>query len=232
MDESASAPAAPQQARCSGCGTTLSTWFEVDGGPACDDCKDKAVSARNASHLPGLLRGGALGFLAAALGAGAYYAIAEATGKEFGLASILLGLLVGFAVRIGSGARGGWRYQVLAMFLCYASICATYVPRVISAARKQEEKAAAPSAAPPSGSVRIGAATPVAEAPARPPSPGRFFKALGMLFLFSLALPFLGGIDNLMGIAIILFGLYEAWKVNAGRPFEVTGPFMAGEARS
>jgi hypothetical protein len=34
-----------------------------------------------------------------------------------------------------------------------------------------------------------------------------------------------------MGIVIIGIGLYEAWKVNRGAPFSVSGPFMVGEAR-
>ena len=52
-----------------------------------------------------------------------------------------------------------------------------------------------------------------------------------MLFVFSLALPFLAGLDNLMGIVIIGIGLYEAWKVNRAAPFSISGPFMVGEAR-
>jgi len=98
------------------------------------------MTRHNASHVPTLLRGAALGVLAAAVGAGIYYAIAEVTGYEFGLMSIVLGLMVGFAVRRGARARGGWRYQTLAMFLCYAAICATYVPRVISRSGSRKRK--------------------------------------------------------------------------------------------
>src|SRR5947207_10445980 len=161
-----SGEALPKDVRCVACRTPLSSYFEVNGNVACDNCKDAAMSRQNASHATALLRGAGLGVLAAALGAGIYYAIAEVTGYEFGLMSIVLGLMVGFAVRRGARGRGGWRYQALAMFLCYAAICATYVPRVISAVRKHQSSAApsAPATAQPTGTaaVQTAAATPVA----------------------------------------------------------------------
>ena len=232
--------ALPKDVRCVACRTPLSSYFEVNGNVACDNCKDTAMTRQNASHAPALLRGAALGGLAAAVGAGIYYAIAEVTGYEFGLMSIVLGLMVGFAVRRGARARGGWRYQTLAMFLCYAAICATYVPRVISAVRKQEAQAtpapgstaAKPASVAPSDAIKPAAATPSGSSAAEPaPTLSGFFKAIAMLFVFSLALPFLGGFDNLMGIVIIGIGLYEAWKVNRAAPFSVSGPFMVGETR-
>ena len=45
-----------------------------------------------------------------------------------------------------------------------------------------------------------------------------------------MALPFLSGLENLMGLAIIAFGLYEAWKINRATPLAVTGPFDAKAA--
>lgn len=231
-------PASRQEVRCAGCAAALSSFFEVNGTACCDDCKDKALAAQRAPHLGTLIRGGALGFVAAAIGAGIYYAIAEATGKEFGWMSIVLGLIVGFAVRIGSRGRGGWRYQALAMFLCYLAIASTYVPRVISAAR-MDATATAPGAtalgAPPgSAATPAAVAQPAAATPAasEPPSPGSLAQALAMLFVLCLALPFLAGTDNLIGLIIIAIGLYEAWKVNAGVRFSLKGPFMAGEERA
>jgi hypothetical protein len=232
--------ATAKDVRCVACRTELSSYFEVNGNVACDNCKDAALTRQNASHAPTLLRGTALGVVAAAVGAGIYYAIAEVTGYEFGLMSIVLGLMVGFAVRRGARARGGWRYQTLAMFLCYAAISATYVPRVISAIRKQEAHATpvpgpatvSPARVAATDVIKPAAATPSGSGATEPaPTLSGFFKAIAMLFVFSLALPFLGGIDNLMGIVIIGIGLYEAWKVNRAAPFSVSGRFMVGDAR-
>jgi hypothetical protein len=38
------------------------------------------------------------------------------------------------------------------------------------------------------------------------------------------AAPFLGGFENILGIAIIAFGLYEAWKINRRQRAEISGP--------
>src|SRR4029078_3001781 len=73
----------------------------------------------------------ALGGAAALLGTIVWFAIIKLTNREFGLLAIGIGLLVGFAVRKGSRALGGWKYQVLAMVLTYASITASYVPLVL-----------------------------------------------------------------------------------------------------
>ena len=225
--------------RCARCGSPLTSYFEVAGSPFCESCKDLTVQAHEASHLPTLLRGGGLGLVAAVMGAGAYYAITQLTGYEFGLMSIVLGLTVGGAVRSGSRGRGGWRYQALAMSLCYAAICATYVPRILFGAptRHASQAAAAPERGSPRAVQTAALAQPAKEAsaepgaPEGPPTAGRFFKALGMLFLLSLTLPFLAGAKNAVGIVIIAIGLYEAWKMNRGAPYSVAGPFLAGEGR-
>ena len=47
-----------------------------------------------------------------------------------------------------------------------------------------------------------------------------------MLFGLMLALPFLSGIENIIGIVIIAIGVYEAWKINK-RP-AITGPHAVG----
>ena len=52
-----------------------------------------------------------------------YLIIAAATGMVFGIVALLIGWMVGKAVFIGSGRRGGRRYQILAtLLLLLASI--------------------------------------------------------------------------------------------------------------
>ncbi|HEY6005303.1 MAG TPA: hypothetical protein VIV57_20650, partial [Anaeromyxobacter sp.] len=156
--------AAASSARCVACGDALASYFEVNGAIACNRCKDKAVAAAGGSHLPTLLKATALGLVAAAAGSALYYAIAVLTGYEIGLISIVVGLLVGVAVRKGSRARGGWRYQALAMFLTYLAIASTYVPRVFKAMEAEKtQSAAAPAGGAPAAPV---AADPAAAASA------------------------------------------------------------------
>ncbi len=42
--------------------------------------------------------------------------------------------------------------------------------------------------------------------------------------------PVLAGFENILGILIIGFGLWQAWQLNRKRPFEVSGPFQVAAA--
>jgi len=46
-----------------------------------------------------------------------------------------------------------------------------------------------------------------------------------VLLAFAYASPFLGGVQNIMGLFIIAIGLYEAWKLTRAVPLQVLGPF-------
>ncbi len=102
-------------AACSSCKQPLQgSYFEVNGAVVCPSCR--GALEREWSKGTSASRFGAaflLGSLAAAAGAGLYYAILALTGYELGLVAIVVGLGVGFAVRKGSNGRGGWRYQLL-----------------------------------------------------------------------------------------------------------------------
>ncbi len=47
----------------------------------------------------------------------------------------------------------------------------------------------------------------------------------------AVAAPFLAGMDNLIGILIIGFALYQAWRMNARTPLVFTGPYTLGAPR-
>jgi hypothetical protein len=233
--------ASASSVRCVACGDQLASYFEVNRAIACGRCKDKAVAARGGSHLPTLLKATAFGLLAAAAGSALYYGVAVLTGYEIGLISIVVGLVVGIAVRKGSRARGGWRYQALAMFLTYLAIASTYVPRVLKALDAENAQSAAataggaptaPVAADPAAAGSAAASATPATPAAEPPTFGGFIVAVGMLLAFTLALPFLGGLENAMGLVIIGIGLYEAWKVNRIPALSVSGPFTVGAQKA
>ena len=67
---------------------------------------------------------------------------------------------------------------------------------------------------------------------AEPISAGAF--ALGIVFLLGLlyATPFLAGLQNAIGILIIGFALYEAWKLNKKAELRITGPYQVGAGSS
>lgn len=46
-----------------------------------------------------------------------------------------------------------------------------------------------------------------------------------ILFIFALALPFMSGLQNILGLLIIGFGLYQAWQMNIKTKLNFQGPF-------
>jgi hypothetical protein len=54
---------------------------------------------------------------------------------------------------------------------------------------------------------------------------GAMIVTLIVAIPLSYALPFMQGIQNVLGILIIAFGLYQAWKMNAKETLQVSGPY-------
>jgi hypothetical protein len=212
---------------CSMCSIAIGdSYYQVNDQVVCPRCRhglEAALAGESGSSR--FARAVVFGSGAAALGAGIYYGILALTGYQFSLVAIVVGWLVGEAVRRGSRGRGGWAYQGLAVFLTYAAIVTTYIPYIIEAARQEavsETSAAAPSASPSEGGPAPGAEV------QDPPRPGEVLKAMAALFALALALPFLGGFQNILGLIIIGIGLYEAWRRNRAIVLEVAGPFQIG----
>ena len=229
-------------ATCGTCGATITTeYYEVNGSVVCEGCRIALAEQFNLGGGAGrFLRAIALGLLAAAAGFGIYYGIARLTGYEFGLVAIVVGLMVGVAVRRGSNGRGGWRYQLLAVFLTYTAIVSTHVPFIIEEFKKEGRTRAAadggaartdsptPTTVAMADSAAPALATPVSTSgPAPAPSVGLGGMLIGLLALvaFFYAVPFLAGFENILGIVIIAIGLFEAWKINKRATLSVSGPY-------
>jgi len=203
------------------------SYYDVNGAPACRSCHATVLTElRGPVGVGRFFRAALFGFGAAVAGSLLWYAVTAATGYQIGLVAIVVGFLVGAAVRRGGRGRGGWKLQGLAMVLTYFSICASYMPLVVHAMSKgAEEKAQqAPKATATAGSddgdVQL------------PKSTGgkALVMILGLFVLFGLACaaPFLAGAQNFIGILLIGFAIYEAWKINKARPLVVTGPYRVG----
>jgi hypothetical protein len=238
---------------CATCGKGIwSTYYAVNGQVTCEACKvELQERANRGSSLGRFLKATLFGLGAGLLGAGVWYAVRATTGYELGLIAIGVGFAVGAAVRAGGQGRGGWRYQALAMFLTYASIVSTYVPDVVKELMKAPESSTEAAAV---ATPATGVATPAtAEAPPPEPTPspasptdatpaaadpplsaGAVVIAVGVfaIFVFGIAFaaPFLGGVENLMGLLIIGIALYEAWKINRKTALEISGPHRVGTA--
>jgi len=230
-----------QAVECAFCRTPLySYYFDINGRMACEACRYKIEEQlQTGPGVSGFLRACAAGFGAAVVGAGIYYAVLAGTGYEVGLISILVGFMVGKAVHWGARGRGGWVYQSLAVFLTYMAIVSTYIPLMFKEFAKQDQaKQEAAAVAPPDAAatpaaLETAAPGPKAQPPGEPsPTFGELVVGVVMIFALAAAMPFLAGFQNVLGILIIAFGLWEAWKLNKRPALEILGPLTIGTAPS
>lgn len=138
--ESAASDAARAHTTCAVCSKAItSTYYQVNGAIVCASCR-AALDQGAGTPLQRVLRATGLGMLAAIGGSLLYFGVAAITGREFGIVAIVVGYMVGIAVRKGSRARGGWGYQSLAIGLTYMAIVTSYVPLIAKEFQKSAVK--------------------------------------------------------------------------------------------
>lgn len=236
FDHAESESAARASVACANCGTELiASYFQVNGNTVCEACRYKLEDLfKGGSGFRRFSKATLLGVGAAAIGAGLWFAVTALTGYELGIIAIVVGLLVGGAVRMGANRRGGWAYQLLAMFLTYSAIVSTYIPPIFNELREwaQNEAAAQSPESAVAAPQPSGSAAPSAPEATPPDLPRPLLWVIGIAFLFAIAFvaPFLAGIENIMGLVIIGIALYEAWKMNKRATLEITGPHRLGTA--
>src|SRR6478672_2029093 len=105
------------------------SYYTANGKPICASCRDVVTSAAATPRSAGpILRAALFGLGAAVAGAAIYYAVIAIANLEIGLVAILIGYMVGWAVRKGAGGRGGRRFQILAVALTYWAVGLAYAP--------------------------------------------------------------------------------------------------------
>ncbi len=208
-------PAAPATA-CAFCASPIvDQYFTVNGQVTCARCvvPVRAHGATGAG-LAGVARAIGIGSAAGLAGAAVWWAIRRFASLEIGLIAIGIGHFVGLGVRQGSGGRGGRGFQVLAVALTYFWITANYVPDIVQAVMARDGVEAV-------GEVSGGGAP----AAAAPVSARETVLAVAFVLGIAVAAPFLEGAGNIIGLLIISFGLWQAWKLNAATPIVIEGPF-------
>src|SRR5262249_24494497 len=192
----------------------------------CDRCRAAAESAAETpTGMEPLIVASVLGLGAALAGAVIYYAVIAIANLQIGYIAILIGYMVGYAVRKGARSCGGRRFQILAVALTYFAICLAYTPIAVQQMVKADRATAKPVA------MGGAAATPPANPELTAP---RLLLALLALSLFVLALPVLvvwGSFPSgLISALIIFIGLRQSWKMTAAPRIAVLGPFRVGKA--
>jgi hypothetical protein len=196
------APGGPvfQSQLCAQCGQPIqSAYFAIRNHVICPTCANALGGRPPGFSLVAFFIASVMGLGAGLLGAIIWYGTRRIFHAEIGLIAVAVGFMVGKAVRKGSGGRGGPAYQVMAVAVTYCCIAANYMPDVLYALQ--------------SGTQHPGLPT---------------MNELLFALWYCLKLPFLGGMENAIGLLIIGFALWEAWKFTKYRRLPMTGPYQMG----
>ncbi len=195
------------------------TYYHLNGNVICKICAAQRQAVMEPAGGRVFGKSVLYGLGAALAGSALYGIVMLATGAEFALLSILIGIMVGKAMMHGSGGRGGRKFQIVAVLLTYGSITVGYLPAVVKGMyeKRQETETSAPAIA------------------RKPVSAGRAVLALVAFIVLmlglALAAPFLmltTGFSGILSIAIIFFGLQRAWHKTAGDSSVLMGPYPVG----
>ncbi len=186
---------------CAGCKRPIKdAYFEINGKVVCAACRHQIEAAFHGGSAVGrVIKAIVYGAAGTVVGAIIYYAILFSTEINLGLVAVLVGFIVGRAVRKGSENRGGSFYQVLAVFLTYTAIALMDVVLW-------------PDSSP----------EPVQQPVVPQPTWVNLANAVYLLYKS----PVLFGIDRPISGLIYCFALLEAWRINARATLAFNGPFQ------
>lgn len=214
---------------CAACGDTIDTeYYQINGHVACASCRSRAESsAETPRGIKPLVTAGLFGLGAGIVGAIIYFAVIALLNLEIGIVAILIGYMVGYAVRRGIHGRGGRRFQVLAVALTYASIAMAYTPIAVKGALENKSANANVSTAASSDNT---ASTQTSN------EEGNVFLALAGVSALVAILPVLVVCSSLPGSlisgVIIFVGLAQAWRMTGVPQLQIFGPYRVGTAAS
>ena len=194
---SASSTATP----CAQCKQPLiQSYYEVNGHLICPQCRDALAQGGSASRGRQFFRALAAGLGAAILGAIVWWGVRTLVHFEIGIISIGIGIAVAKGIKWGTFGRGGRGYQILAVLLTYTAVALNYTPDMMQGLMSGENAI-------------------------HPSSFLGYVLVFIIGFIVAIAAPFLQGASNIIGILIIGFGLFQAWKLTARTELAVSGPF-------
>lgn len=188
---------------CSKCNAPIRMYYyHVDGETACSACKlsIERASGGPGKSGPGMLKAVLYGLGAAVVGAMIYYAVMEYLDLEIGVVAILIGFMVGYAIRNATAGQGGRKFQILAAGLTYFAVALAYAPFSLR-----------------------GTTTGVGAEAALGVGGGLLFVLLLPIVVIIGSMP-----SGLISALIIGIGIRQAWSMTAGAHVLITGPFKVG----
>lgn len=181
---------------CRNCQTALTdTYHDVGGNTVCGACRRRIETALTGG--PGAFwRALVYGIGAALAGALVYYIVLVALRMQIGFVAILVGYMVGRAIR-KAVPGGGRTYQIMAVLLTYWGITLSYVPVLYGNFMHRRG---------------VG-------------SPAYLLAYAFATSLIVPVLRLTHDFSGILTPLIIGFGLWQAWKLTQGREVPISGPF-------
>jgi len=221
-------------------------YYDVNGQVTCTSCSERlAAVATGGSGSVRFVRATVLGVVAGAVGAAIWFGIRMGTGYELGLVAIGVGFLVGGAVRYGAKRRGGWVYQLLAVFIAYSAIIANYVPDSVVALSSGDSSSAQETVKQQGNNEGSAENAEIADRATEDDETiedikweelSNVEKFIYVIFvfvtLFIFLLPQMAMSGDIIGLLFVAFAIYEAWKMNKRISLQITGPYTFAENSS
>jgi hypothetical protein len=182
----------------------------------CPSCAQRIQSGQQAAPAVSLMRAALYGGGAALGGCLLYALVAIVLHAEIGLIAILVGWMVGKAIRHASYGRGGRPQQILAVTLTYFAITTSYIPVIFYETARHPHRV----------EQQQGVQTTGEPADARPRV--NFGSLALYLLMLAAVAPFMSltsGFSGLISLFIIFIGLRQAWKLTERREILLMGPY-------
>ena len=203
---------------------TGESFFHAQGQVVCPSCAEQIRSIQQKPPASALLKAAIYGGAAAFGGFLIYVLVALLFRIEIGIIAILVGWMVGKAIRHASHGLGGRPQQILAVTLTYFAISTSYVPVAIYQYMKS------PKAQEQLKKQQPEAGNRQSPAQSRPRSTGTDVAAflIGLLFLAAVG-PFLAlqgsFVSGLISLFILFIGMQRAWRMTGRTDILLTGPY-------
>jgi hypothetical protein len=193
------------------------TYYHAQGQMVCPLCAQRIQAGQLAAPALSLMRAALYGGAAALGGCALYALVAIVLHAEIGLIAILVGWMVGKAIRHASYGRGGRPQQILAVTLTYFAITTSYIPVVLyetaTNPHRVEQRQQAQTTDVPTDS-----------------RPRASFGGIALYLLMLAAIaPFLqltSGFGGLISLFIIGIGLMRAWRMTGRTEILLMGPYQ------
>lgn len=174
-----------------------------------------------------LARAAQYGTGAALAGCILYATVTIMTSLNIGLIAIVVGYMVGKAIRHASDGLGGRAQQILAVTLTYFAITTSYIPVFIYHIAKRPPAVVQSGQAAVPSTPRTPTRNPVVVRPRI--SIGRVVITLLMLAAVAPFLSLASGFSGIISLFIIFIGLQRAWRLTGRTEILVMGPYQSEE---